>query len=85
MKAFHKQAIAIHELGVSLENISNDDRKEISDYTQSEIVAEAEYVLSTFKEGGHINNDELNDPDPEISKPMKKQLAQLQRFIKEWS
>jgi hypothetical protein len=41
-------------------NISQDDNKEIEDYTDSEIVNEAKYVLSTYFESGHINNDMFN-------------------------
>jgi hypothetical protein len=62
MKAITKAALLnsaanIHELWTSLENISADDRKEICDYTVAELVAEAEYVLSTFFEAGHYNGD----------------------------
>ena len=47
------------ELINSLENISTDDKCEISDYTDDELVHEAKYVLSCFYEAGHINNDAL--------------------------
>lgn len=58
-RAIIKAALAIDELASTLRNISEDDHKEISDYTDAEIVHEAVYVLSTFHEGGHQNNDAL--------------------------
>jgi hypothetical protein len=60
MRAILKAAVKIRQLHQTLLNISEDDGKEIEDYTDSEIVNEAKYVLSTYFESGHINNDELN-------------------------
>ena len=60
MRAIVKTAATIRELHQTLLNISSDDNKEIDDYSDSEIVAEARYVLSTYFESGHINNDMLN-------------------------
>jgi hypothetical protein len=85
MAKFHEEAKKIHELGVSLENISNDDGKEITDYTQAEIVDEARYVLSTFFEGGHCNNDDLTGKDKELRSSAKRQVAQLKRLIKKYN
>lgn len=85
LKKFHKEAKGIHELGISLDNISHDDKKDIADYTQQEVVAEAKYVLSTFYEGGHCNNDELGDEDQEVRRFARKQVGQLKRFIKRYS
>jgi len=61
MRALLKAAVKIRQLHQTLLNISEDDGKEIEDYTDSEIVNEAKYVLSTYFERGHINNDELNE------------------------
>ena len=58
-RAIIEAALNIDELASTLRNISEDDRKQISDYSDAEIVHEAKYVLSTFFEGGHINNDSL--------------------------
>jgi hypothetical protein len=60
MRAILKAAVKIRQLHQTLLNISEDDGKEIEDYTDYEIVNEAKYVLSTYFESGHINNDELN-------------------------
>jgi len=60
MRAIVKAAFKIRELHQSLLNISQDDNKEIEDYTDSEIVNEAKYVLSTYFENGHMNNDMFN-------------------------
>jgi hypothetical protein len=59
MRAIVKAAFKISELHQTLLNISEDDGKEIEDYTDNEIIAEAKYVLSTYFENGHINNDML--------------------------
>ena len=60
MRAIVKTAATIRELHQSLLNISSDDNKEIDDYSDNEIVNEAKYVLSTYFESGHINNDMFN-------------------------
>ncbi len=59
MRAILKDIEKSSELMYSLENISTDDKCEISDYTDEELVHEAKYVLSCFYEGGHMNNDAL--------------------------
>lgn len=58
-RAIIKAALAIDELASTLNNISEDDHKDIQDYTDADIVSEAKYVLSCFYEGGHMNNDAL--------------------------
>lgn len=54
---FWADALNINELTVTLENISADDKRPLENYSVTEVVAEAEYVLSTFYEPGHINGD----------------------------
>lgn len=75
------------ELELSLENISQDDGCEISDYSERELLDETRYVLSTFTEGGHINNDEMmghDEDDPERRKEMRRQFRAMQRFVKKY-
>ena len=87
MKTYIKDAMAISELAYSLENISHDDKKEIEDYTQQEVAAEARYVLSCFYEGGHQNNDALmgdNEDDPYNRAWAMDEVKQLKRYIKKW-
>ena len=61
MRAIIKDAMNIDELAYDLENISSDDKKQIEDYTDAEIVHEAFYVLEKFHDeiGGHWNNEDL--------------------------
>ena len=54
---FWADAMEIQELMVVMENISADDKRTLESYTKKEVVAEAKYVLSTFFESGHMNND----------------------------
>ena len=78
-----QKALKIPELAVSLENISQDDKRPIEDYTDNEILDEARYVLSTFNEGGHQNNDELicEYGDKEAQREAKKQVNALIRLL----
>lgn len=59
MRAILKDIQKSSELMYTLENISTDDKCEISDYPDDVLVHEAKYVLSCFYEGGHMNNDAL--------------------------
>lgn len=85
MSNYLDKALDIGELAESLYNISHDDKKDLSEYSQKEIVAEAEYVLSTFYEGGHNNNSWLLgewDFDP---KTAAKEVKMLKAYIKKYS
>jgi hypothetical protein len=78
-------ALKSDELANSLENISTDDKCEISDYTDDELVHEAKYVLSCFYESGHINNSALLDEYEEgLVKWAKKEIKTLKNFIKKY-
>jgi hypothetical protein len=81
MRAIIKAALAIRELHQTLLNISDDDGKEIEDYTDAEIVAEAEYVLSTYFENGHFNYDlligEFSPGEQRIAKQDVRKLRSL--------
>ena len=57
MRDIIKAALAIPEMQFAFECLCTDDKKEPNDYTDSEVVAEAEYRLYTYFENGHINND----------------------------
>lgn len=69
------------ELMYVLGNISQDDGKEISDYSDAELIHEAEYVLSCFYEGGHDNNDALTDRDNEAHNWAMKNVRELKKLI----
>jgi hypothetical protein len=78
-------ALKSGELKYDLEVISHDDKKEISDYTQEEVVHEAEYVLSNYFEHGHALNDSLSGEDGPVERRKAQQdVAYLRRFIKKY-
>jgi hypothetical protein len=86
MPNFLSEALDIYELHFSLRNISEDDKKEISDYSQKEIVNEAIWVLSVFNEGGTCCNESLiGDNGKEEQLDARKQVRQLKAFIKKYS
>jgi len=80
-KRILKAAEKIHELQNSLENISTDDGKEISDYTDEEIVKEAVYVLSCFEESGHSFCESLYSDDKTVRDDAMRQYKALQAFV----
>ena len=80
-----KEALAIHELSVSLENISHDDGKAVHEYTRAELISEAHYVLSCYFEGGHVSNEELSgDHGEEALEIARKEVNKLKLFIRKW-
>lgn len=87
MRAIIKSALAIGELAYSLENISADDGKEISDYTDSEIVNEAGYVLGLFTNPNetHWNAEDLRGENgEEQQKWARSEVRKLVAFIKKY-
>ena len=85
MAKYHDKASEIFELAESLENIATDDGRTVSDLSQAEVVAEARYVLSTFREGGHANNEDLSgDNGDESMADAKSQVRLLNRFIRKY-
>jgi hypothetical protein len=88
MRAIIKAALAIDELAYDLENISADDKKEIEDYTDAEIVKEAEYVLSQFVDPNetHWNAEDLRGENGPTQKVWAKgQVRKLKALIKEFA
>lgn len=83
MERYVKEAMDIGELEYTLTNISNDDNRSIESYSVTEIVAEAEYVLSCFMESGHMNNDWLNGDDGDPTEAQG-QVRALKKFIKKY-
>ncbi|EQB4340406.1 hypothetical protein ACYJ2U_001700 [Clostridium botulinum] len=79
-----KDALRIHELYIQMESNCTDDGKNFNDYTLNEYLKEANYVLSCFYEGGHINNEDLNSNDDNIRIEAEKQIKQLEKYIKKY-
>lgn len=82
----HDEALRLYELKVSLENISTDDKKAITEYTQTEIVEEAKWVLNNFLSYGCSLNEKFSGLEGvEAQKEAKREVAALKRFIKKYS
>lgn len=87
-RAIIKSAMAISELSNSLDNISADDKKQIQDYTDAEILHEAKYVLGLFTDPNetHWNAEDLRGENgSEQQKWAKSEVRKLQAFIKKYS
>jgi len=87
-RAIIKSAMAISELAYSLDNISTDDKKQIEDYTDAEILHEAKYVLGLFTDPNesHWNAEDLRGENGESQqKWAKAEVRKLQAFIKKYS
>jgi hypothetical protein len=86
MTTILKSAMAIDELVNTLQQIARDDNKQVTDYTNSEIVHEAKYVLSCFHEDGHLNNEDyIGENGAEQRKWAVGQVRKLNAFIKKFS
>ena len=64
-----------------LEELSVDDGMDTwKDYPSEEIIYEAEYMLSTYYEDGHVNAWALDDKDPDA----KREVRELKAFIRKF-
>ena len=84
-----KDALKIRELEYSLTNIADDDKCEISDYSDEEIYKEAEYILYTFTIPGTMNNDYFlglyeGEHEWEETLHIRKQFKQLKKFLEKY-
>jgi hypothetical protein len=85
MRDIIKAALAIPEMQFAFECLCTDDKKEPNDYTDSEVVAEAEYRLYTYFENGHINNDMRVGLEGDFGKKTaQKDVRMLKAFIKKY-
>jgi hypothetical protein len=87
MRQIIKSALKIDELAYTLDNISNDDKKKVEDYTDNEIVHEAEYVLDLFTNPNesHWNAEDLRGENgTEQQKWARVEVRKLQTFIKKY-
>jgi len=88
MKSILQAARAIDELRYDLENIALDDKKEIDQYTDKEILAEAKHVLEMFVNGTnpHWNYEDLQGENgPEQQKWARGEVRKLKALIKKYS
>tara|TARA_R110001592_G_scaffold231934_1_gene489193 strand:- start:432 stop:701 length:270 start_codon:yes stop_codon:yes gene_type:complete len=77
----------VDELIYSFRNVlCLDDEKELEDYSNDEILCEANYILSCYYEYGHINNFMLiGENGKEEKATATKEVKQLRKFINKWS
>ncbi len=54
--------------------------EETENWNLRDMVAEADYILSTYYEHGHVNNDLLNE-GVETRKAWRRETGRLRRFI----
>lgn len=75
-----------NELNINLENWLCDDLSlhDITDLTPKQIIDEAKYVLSTFFEIGHANNDALNSEFDFDRQDARKEIKSLKAFIRKY-
>ena len=84
MRAIVKAALDIPEMIFAFETICEDDKKQPEDYSDEEIVSEAEYRLMTYFESGHINDDMRTDDEGVGQKVALKDIRMLKAFIKKY-
>lgn len=85
MTAILKSAMAIDELANTLQQIARDDKKNVEDYSDAEIVHEAKYVLSCFHEDGHLNNEDFTGENgPDQQQWAKGEVKKLNALIKKF-
>ena len=90
MRAIVKAATAIPEMIFAFECICSDDTKpggkEVTpeDYSDQEIIDEAEYRLSTYFEDGHINDEMRTDDEGVGQKVALKDIRMLIAFLKKF-
>jgi len=78
-------ALAIPEMMYAFDCICADDKKTPDEYTDMEIVSEAEYRLMTYFENGHVNNDEMRlSDDQECKKIAQNDIKMLKAFVKKY-
>ena len=62
-----------------------DDNKELEDYSNEEILYEANYILSCYYESGHQNNFMLLGENGKEEKAIaNKEVKKLRKFINKW-
>jgi len=67
---------------VFINHLCVDDSKDINDYTDEELIAEAKYQLGMYYETGTTNNDMLiGEYTPEEQREAKKEVQQIKRFL----
>ena len=76
----------VDELIYSFENVlCLDDNKTLEEYSNTEIIAEAEYILETYKEYGHRNYYMVIGDNGKHEKQIAlKEVKQLKSFLNKY-
>ena len=74
----------IEELRYTMENVCTDTKTTLNQWSDHQLVEEAEYVLSCFYEPGHIIHDDRFGDDKDLAKNLNKQIRLLKKFIKQY-
>ncbi len=82
-KTILQKCMAIYELQYTLNNCASDDNKELGLWTDAELMEEAKYVLSCFREGGHSYHDDMHDErhDKAYRANMRRQYKALIKLV----
>ena len=76
-------AMKCTELEYSLDRISSDDDCDLADYSDSEIIAEARYVISLYAEGGTSHSEMLDGRCGKASqREARRELRELKAFLR---
>ena len=63
-----------------------DDQKDVNDYTDDEIIAEAKYQLDMYFESGTANSDMLNgEYSRGEQRQAEKEVAQIRKFLAKYA
>ena len=76
----------VDELIYSFQNVlCIDDNKTLEEYSDSEIIAEAQYILKTYKEHGHRNYYMIIGDNGQHEKQIAlKEVKQLKAFLNKY-
>ena len=77
----------VNELIYSFENVlCIDDNKTLEEYTDSEIISEAQYILETYSEYGHRNYFMVTGDNGKHEKQIAlKEVKQIKAFLNKYS
>lgn len=87
MRAIVKDLLKCDELShVFLNNLCVDDNKNVNDYTDEEIIAEAKYQLDLYFENGTLNNEMwCGEHGRKEQRKAEKEVDQICKFLKKYA
>lgn len=79
--AIKKYNEIMEHCGYEHETIGTDFSEDTDDWNLRDMVAEMDYVLSTYYESGHCNNEMRYSDNPDERKAWRNDTARIKRFI----